>query len=187
MESINFKRKGILYNLHNFFYKEDAEDTCTFKSHLIIAFILYVVTIYGSLLRTLAFMLPGYRADRDNYGFAAHLIFVVISLLAIVAGHAIVENGIITDFIWWHKLSYFEGFLWSFVAFFIGMCAVASFGLAIVIAGSIIYYTFQGISWLWNLLPHIDLTDAYGEPNTKVGVLYAGAKEKWCKRINWEE
>lgn len=188
MQTIKFKKEGILYHFHKFLYKKDPEDTCTYKRQLIITFIMCIVTLHTAILRTIISLIPFTRKDVSFRGIQTYFFLFALSILAILIGHILIEQSIIIeDFIYWSKLSTIELYLHSFIAFFMGAILVSLFALL----GSFIiyiimkiyerYFEYKSFSIVGKLRDVIDR-----DPETQVGVMYTSLKEKWCKKIDWK-
>lgn len=191
MQTIKFKKKGILYYLHKITFKTDSGDTCTYKGQLILSFIIAIVTIHATLLRGLFHLIPAIRKDGKDYtGIKTQILFTVVVVVSGIVGQTFIEKGfIINDFIHWHLIdSLFMFYIYITITIFIGLLVVALVLLIIVIVIGIGYLIYKGISWVLRKIRNItpSVTNDFGEPTTQIGILYVSTKEKWCKLITWE-
>lgn len=190
MEAINFKRRGLLYHLHSMVFTEDPKDTCTYKVNLSIAFCILLVTIHATLLRSILFLSKSYRDDSRHKGLVSHFIFCLFSIISIHFGIFIIEETpIIPDFIIWSQLYTLELIIYSIISMFIGVLTIIIvLGILTLAIGVLILFS-QGLSYIWGKIsPFINPSylNIEGDSKTQLGVLYRSAKEKWCKRINWD-
>jgi len=190
MKAIEFKRKGLLYYLHKFIYKNDPQDTCTYKGQLIISFIVCSLTLHATILRSVLMSFKQIRKDDDYWGYKFHFAFVMSSILFILVGEISMENNsIIHDFIYWHHLSFIEMIYYSFITMFIGIIVMLVVGIGLTIIGLIIFGGYLLIEIIYNKIKPLFPKKEYKykeEPETQFGVLYKSIKEKWCKRIIWK-
>ena len=192
MESVEFKKSGLVYYLHAMIFKHDPEDTCTYKRNLIITFCTLLVSIHATILRGLVFFF--FKNIRDEYeyrGIVNHLSFLAVSGFSLMVGIKIVEDvSFIPDFIHWHELSTLGIFAHTFLAVFIGLISIAIFFALAALVVVILVFTYKGVEWVYlrKISPVVDPTymNDKGNPKTQFGVLYQSAKERWCKRINWK-
>lgn len=191
MEAIKFKEAGILYHLHRFIYKENAENTCQYRAHLIICFITYFVFIHASLIRTIFFLFPRYRNSESSAGIGPYFNFLLVSFLGVIIGfHAFEKELFLNDIIVWRSLELSQVITYSFGIMLYGVAIIATLVISAGIAIWLIYQLWRGSSWAasktFSPMKPLFVTKE-GEPATQIGVLYKGAKEKWCKKIKWGE
>ena len=189
MKSVTYKESGPLYFLHKIMFKKNAPDTCSYKRELIISAIVFLVTLHASILRLLFWAFPKNRHDSDTYGFKSQGLSLFLTFTCILVGYAVVEEApIINDFIYWHELSLFEIYLNSFAVMGIGAITLSIAGAIIVGICFIVFTLFEIISNGFNVIRDMapPLTNDEGEPRTQIGLIYKSAKERWCKKIDWE-
>tara|TARA_R110000796_G_scaffold59568_2_gene137411 strand:+ start:1931 stop:2500 length:570 start_codon:yes stop_codon:yes gene_type:complete len=189
MKSVTFKESGPLYFLQKIMFKKNAPDTCSYKRELIISAIVFLVTLHASILRLLFWAFPKNRHDSDTYGFKSQVVSLCFSLVFVFIGYAIVEDfPIVDDFIHWHELSLLGIYLNTFVVMGIGAITFAIAGGIIVGICFIVFTLFEIISNGFNSIRDMTppLTNDEGEPRTQIGLIYKSAKERWCKKIDWE-
>ena len=185
MQLTEFKRQGILYYLHKFLYKYDAKDTCEYRAQLIISFIVIIVTIHASLLRSMLFMFKQLRQDDEYWGIKNHILFTILSILFFVVGGSIIkENPSYFNFIISENTPFI---ILSFIAVLLGFITILLILGIIALVISIVYYGYIGISYILRKITiKTNFHPFKGIENSQAGVLYDSWKERWCKRIYWK-
>lgn len=195
MKAIEFKRKGLLYYIHKFGFSQDPDDTCAYKGELMITAMLILLTIHASVVRAIFFLFPSIRNSYSSWGSKIHLLFFLITFLSLLFGHILCEDAIPgMDFIHWHELfnnnEWVSAFFLTFFVMLVGMITLAIISIIIALMVGAVYGIIQIFKWIWKKTSPVvnpKFINADGEPSTQFGVLYYSVKEKWCKRINWEE
>lgn len=163
-------------------------DTCTYKKELVFSIIVSLVTLHATILRMIYFAFPQNRIDRDYFGLKMHLMAIFVAAMSVGLGASMIENSFLPDFVFWHNIPLIEVYLYSFIALAIGMVTIA-IGLGVAYLFCIALYAvyqllMKGFYKIKAVAPSLE--DENGEPNTQIGVLYQSAKERWCKKIDWE-
>lgn len=188
MKAINFKRQGVLYYLHKFLFKDNPEDTCTYRGHLIICTIMCGVTLHATLLRSILFIFEEERNNKSNWGILPHLFAMFVAYSCIIIGVFVLE-GTPYDYINWHEISIFKMCLLSFIPMFVGIIFfIIIITIAVIIGGIIYYVGLLGSKLLVVInrpIKKLYITSE-GEPRTQAGILYNSWKDKLCKRIDWK-
>lgn len=199
MQTIEFKRQGILYFLRKHFWINDPVDTCQYKGHLIISIITILMTFPVFIIRNIIYAFIYLFIDyleselKEMEGLKTYIMCFLFTITMLVCGVGVIEGGnfLFDDFIYWHKLSWLSKYLYSYVALGVGII-----GFLILIIGFLIALAIIYLIWTYILETVIfSVTRAVGnefdyydgeEPKTQVGTLYRSAKERWCKKINWK-
>lgn len=113
---------------------------------------------------------------------------IFVAAMSVGLGASMIENSFLPDFVFWHNIPLIEVYLYSFIALAIGMVTIA-IGLGVAYLFCIALYAvyqllMKGFYKIKAVAPSLE--DENGEPNTQIGVLYQSAKERWCKKIDWE-
>jgi hypothetical protein len=194
MQTISFKKRGFFYHLHKFLYKSDPEDTCTYRKELIIVGITCLFTLHVAIIKGILNLFPSIRNESNLHGIGFYAIFMAISLILTIMGVVVCEE-IFPEYIYWSKLSLIDAYFASYLALFTGILVFILVLSSVAGAVGLIYFTCSYIdNHILNKieLPFIEtIADKYNdilkrEPETQIGVLYASLKEKWCKKIKWE-
>lgn len=194
MQTIKFKKEGILFYIHKFMYKKNPQDTCGYKRQLIFSFILIIVTIHASIIRgMLNIFFKEFRESNDNWGLLNHFLWLLASAVCLFLGYELLE--IYFDFIWWTQLSFYEIIIHSFIPFLIGLITIVLVLLSLILIGIILYfsctYSVKFIRWIGTGIGNkmseydIDFNPFENVETSQIGVLYISTKEKWCKLIKW--
>lgn len=188
MQTVNFKTSGFLYYFHKILYKYDPSDTCTYKSELILSFIINIATIHATLLRGVFMLNRNFREDSSNHGHPFQILFIAISILSTFMGFSILESSF--DIINWGSLSSLEFIFYSFIPYFVGISILTLIFLVSGLLVFSVYQSYNAMSYIYQKfilknLPFKNLEEGE-EPKTQIGVLHKSAKERWCKKINWK-
>jgi hypothetical protein len=189
MENVEFKKKGLLYFLHKILYRKNPDNTCAYKKQLIFSFIASLLTIHIVIFRLLLWARLG-TYDREHHGIRVHSFFGLIAMLLFIVGFAGIESSqIVNDFINWHELSLIQIYLHSFIPILFGTVVMGLVGGIVGLLVWMIYTIVTKIStFVHTYTININLfNNDEGLPNTQIGVLYQGAKERWCKKITWKQ